>query len=45
MEDNSEFSVAIQAALVARSIERASDHAKNISGYVVYMMEGRINRN
>jgi phosphate transport system protein len=44
MEDNSEFSIAMQAALLARSIERAGDHAKNISGYVVYMMEGRINR-
>jgi phosphate transport system protein len=41
MEDNSDFSMALQTALVARSIERAGDHAKNISAYVVYMMEGR----
>jgi len=45
MEDNSEFSMALQTALVARSIERAGDHAKNISEYVVYMMEGRKVRN
>jgi phosphate transport system protein len=45
MEDSSDFSMAIQTALVARSIERAGDHAKNISEYVVYMMEGRAVRN
>ncbi len=45
MEDNSDFSLAMQTALMARSIERAGDHAKNISEHVVYMMEGRTARN
>jgi phosphate transport system protein len=45
MEDSSEISMALHAALVARSIERIGDHAKNISEYVVYMIEGREVRN
>lgn len=45
MEDTSKLPLALHAALVARSIERIGDHAKNISEYVVYMMEGREVRN
>jgi phosphate transport system protein len=41
LEDTRELKNAINAALVARSIERIGDHAKSISGYVIYMMEGR----
>jgi len=45
MEDTSELSNTLNAALVARSIERVGDHAKNISEYVIYMLEGREIRN
>lgn len=45
MEDTSEISMALQAALVARSVDRIGDHAKNISEYVIYMVEGREVRN
>ena len=41
MEDTSELSNALNAALVTRSIERVGDHAKSISEYVIYMLEGR----
>lgn len=45
MEDNSDLSATLNAVLVARAIERIGDHAKNISEYVIYMMEGREARN
>jgi phosphate transport system protein len=45
MEDSSELSTALHTALMARSIECIGDHAKNISEYVIYMMEGREIRN
>ena len=45
MEDTSELSTALNVAFVARAIERIGDHAKNISEYVIYMMEGREVRN
>jgi len=45
MEDTSELTIALNAALVARSIERIGDHAKSISEYVIYMMKGRDVRN
>lgn len=45
MEDTSALSTTLQAALVARAIERIGDHAKHISEYVVYMVEGRDSRN
>ena len=45
MEDTSEISMALQAALVARSVDRIGDHAKNIAEYVIYMVEGREVRN
>lgn len=45
MEDASEFSETLQVALVVRAIERTGEHAKNISEYVVYMVEGREARN
>lgn len=45
MEDTSALSTTLQAALVARAIERIGDHAKHISEYVVYMVEGRESRN
>lgn len=45
MEDSSALSTTLQAALVARALERIGDHAKHISAYVVYMVEGRESRN
>ena len=42
MEDTSELSNALNSALIARSIERMGDHAKSISKYVIYMLEGRV---
>lgn len=45
MEEKSELTLTLNAALVARSIERIGDHAKNLSEYIVYMMEGRDVRN
>jgi phosphate transport system protein len=45
MEDSSELTIALHVALIARSVERAGDHAKNISEYVVYMIQGREVRN
>lgn len=45
MEDTSALSTTLQAALVARALERIGDHAKHISEYVVYMVEGRESRN
>jgi phosphate transport system protein len=45
MEDTSELTTVLNVALVARAIERIGDHAKNISEYVIYMIEGREVRN
>ncbi|MEI7842921.1 MAG: phosphate signaling complex protein PhoU [Gallionellaceae bacterium] len=41
MEDGSDLTVAMQVGLISRSVERIGDHAKNISEYVVYMIQGR----
>lgn len=45
MEDTSELSTALHVIFVAKAIERIGDHAKNISEYVIYMLEGREVRN
>lgn len=45
MEEPGELATALQVVFVARAIERIGDHAKNISEYVIYMMEGRAVRN
>ncbi len=45
MEDTSELSTTLQVAFIIRAIERIANHAKNISEYVVYMLEGRDVRN
>lgn len=45
MEDTSELSTVLQVVFIAKAIERIGDHAKNISEYVIYMMEGREARN
>ena len=41
MEDPRTISRSIDLMFVAKSIERIGDHAKNISEYVVYMVNGR----
>ena len=41
MEDPRTISRSIDLLFVAKSIERIGDHAKNISEYVVYMVNGR----
>jgi phosphate transport system protein len=45
MEDSSELSTTLQAVFILKAIERIGTHAKNISEYVVYMIEGREARN
>lgn len=45
MEDSSELSTTLNVVFIIRSIERITNHAKNISEYVVYMLEGREVRN
>ena len=45
MEETSELSTTLNVVLVARAIECIGDHAKNISEYVIYMIEGREVRN
>lgn len=41
MEDTSELSLALHLVFIAKAIELIGDHAKDISGHVVYMMEGQ----
>ncbi|TAJ76043.1 MAG: phosphate signaling complex protein PhoU [Gallionellaceae bacterium] len=45
MEDTSELTTTLQVVFVVKAIGRIGDHAKNISEYVIYMMEGRDVRN
>lgn len=45
MEDSSEVTTALQVVMLARAIERIGNHAKNISEYLIYMLEGREARN
>jgi phosphate transport system protein len=45
MEDASELTTALQVVFVAKAIENIVHHAKNLSEYVVYMMEGSEARN
>jgi len=45
MEDSNELTTTLQIAFIARAIERVGEHAKNISEYVIYMIEGRESRN
>jgi phosphate transport system protein len=41
IEDPRTISLALDLVFIAKSLERAGDHAKNISEYVVYMIKGR----
>lgn len=45
MEDASELTTVLQVVFVAKAIENIVHHAKSLSEYVVYMMEGREARN
>ncbi len=45
MEDTGELTTTLQVVFVVKAIERIGNHAKNISEYVIYMMEGREVRN
>jgi phosphate transport system protein len=45
MEDASELTTTLQIIFVVKAIERIANHAKNISEYVIYMIEGRESRN
>jgi phosphate transport system protein len=45
MEDTSELSSVLQVVFIVKAIERIGDHARNISKYVVYMVEGCEPRN
>jgi len=45
MEDTSELTTVLQVVFIAKAIERIADHAKNISEYVVYMVQGCESRN
>ena len=41
MEDPRNYSSMMETGMVARSIERIGDHAKNICEYVIYLVEGK----
>lgn len=45
MEDTSDLSTSLQIVFVTRTLENISNHARNISEYVIYLVEGRDARN
>lgn len=45
MEDTSDLSTTLQIVFVTRTLENISNHARNISEYVIYLVEGRDSRN